>query len=70
MKLYLIRHGVTDQNKKRCLQGRSDIELNEQGRELARITAEGLRDVNFDLIFTSPLKRAYEKTIFSKPYFY
>ena len=60
MKLYLIRHGVTDQNKKRCLQGRSDIELNEQGRELARITAEGLRDVNFDLIFTSPLKRAYE----------
>lgn len=60
MKLYLIRHGVTDQNKKRCLQGRSDIELNEQGRELARITAEGLKEVGFDLIFTSPLKRAYE----------
>lgn len=60
MKIYLIRHGVTDQNKKRCLQGRSDIELNEDGRELARKTAEGLKDVKFDLIFTSPLKRAYE----------
>lgn len=60
MKIYLIRHGVTDQNKKRCLQGRSDIELNENGRELARKTAEGLRDVDFDIIFSSPLKRAYE----------
>lgn len=60
MILYLIRHGVTDQNKKRCLQGRSDIELNEYGRELARKTAEGLKDVEFDMIFTSPLKRARE----------
>ena len=60
MKLYLIRHGVTDQNKKKCLQGRSDIELNEVGRELAEKTAEGLKNVKFDYIFTSPLKRAYE----------
>lgn len=60
MYIYLIRHGETDQNKRKCLQGRSDIELNEYGRELARKTAEGLRDVNFDLIFTSPLKRARE----------
>lgn len=60
MIIYLIRHGVTDQNKKRCLQGRSDIELNEYGRELAQKTAEGLKDVKFDVIFTSPLKRAAE----------
>lgn len=60
MKIYLIRHGETDQNRKRCLQGRSDIELNEYGRELARKTAEGLKDVGFDMIITSPLKRAKE----------
>lgn len=60
MYLYLIRHGETDQNRKKCLQGRSDIELNENGRELAGKTAEGLKDVKFDLIFTSPLKRARE----------
>lgn len=58
MNIYLIRHGETDQNKKRCLQGRSDIELNEYGCELARKTAQALKDVRFDLIFTSPLKRA------------
>lgn len=60
MILYLIRHGETDQNKKRCLQGQSDIELNAYGRELALKTAEGLKNVNFDFIFTSPLKRAAE----------
>ncbi len=60
MKIYLIRHGETDQNKCKCLQGRSDIELNEYGRELARKTAEGLKDIPFDIIFTSPLKRARE----------
>lgn len=60
MKIYLIRHGETDQNKCKCLQGRSDIELNEYGRELARKTAEGLKDIDFDVIFTSPLKRARE----------
>lgn len=60
MKIYLIRHGETDQNRKYCLQGHSDIELNEYGRKLARKTKEGLEDVDFNLIFTSPLKRAKE----------
>jgi probable phosphoglycerate mutase len=60
MIIYLIRHGVTELNKKRCLQGRSDIELNDYGRELARKTAEGIKDVKLDMIFTSPLKRAAE----------
>ncbi len=60
MKLYLIRHGETDQNKRKCLQGRCDIELNEYGRELARMTAQGLKGVAFDVIYTSPLKRAVE----------
>ena len=60
MILYLIRHGQTDQNKRKCLQGRSDIELNDYGRELAVKTAEGLQEVKIDMIFTSPLKRAAE----------
>lgn len=60
MKVYLIRHGETDRNKKRMLQGQSDIELNEYGRELARAAGEGLKNVDFDLAFTSPLVRAKE----------
>ena len=60
MQLYLIRHGETDYNKSRRIQGQCDIELNDYGRELARITAQGLKDVPFDMAFTSPLKRARE----------
>ena len=60
MKLYLIRHGETDWNKVHRIQGSSDIELNEYGRELAFMTREGLRHVPIDIGYTSPLKRAKE----------
>ena len=60
MILYLVRHGETDWNRVRRLQGWTDVPLNEKGRELAFKTAEGLRDVKFDLCISSPLSRAYE----------
>lgn len=59
MKLYIIRHGETDWNKDKRLQGQSDTELNEYGVKLAEITSEALKDIKFDHIFSSPLKRAY-----------
>lgn len=58
MRLYIVRHGETDMNKNHLLQGQSDSELNEYGRELAGKTRDGLAGVNFDVAFTSPLKRA------------
>lgn len=60
MKLYIIRHGQTDWNRARKLQGRTDIPLNERGRFVAELTREGLKDVAFDVAFTSPLSRAKE----------
>lgn len=58
MDIYLIRHGETDYNKEKRLQGETDIPLNEKGIDLARKTAKGLEDVHFDRIYTSPLVRA------------
>ena len=60
MIVYLFRHGETDWNKARRLQGQSDISLNEFGRELAVKTAEALKGVKFDRVFSSPLDRALE----------
>jgi probable phosphoglycerate mutase len=60
MKVYNVRHGETDWNKDRRLQGHSDIELNAYGIELAEKTRDGLKDIHFDYIFSSPLKRAYK----------
>lgn len=58
MRLYIVRHGETDWNKARRVQGHSDIPLNEYGIHLAEQTAEGMKDIPFDLAYTSPLIRA------------
>ena len=42
MKIYLFRHGETDWNKQRRLQGQSDVPLNAFGIELAVKTAKAL----------------------------
>lgn len=60
MIIYLMRHGETEWNKRGCFQGQVDIPLNDYGRELARITAEALKDVKFEAAFCSPLLRAME----------
>ena len=60
MKLYVIRHGKTDWNCRRKLQGESDILLNENGRRLAEITRENMGTIPFDLVITSPYQRARE----------
>ncbi len=58
--LYIMRHGITDWNLSHKLQGRTDIPLNEEGRELARRAAKEYKEVNFDVCFCSPLSRAKE----------
>ncbi len=58
--LYIMRHGKTDWNALYKLQGRTNIPLNETGREMARKAAEEYADVHFDVCFCSPLLRAKE----------
>ena len=59
MRLILVRHGQTDLNTKRVYQGkRTDEDLNETGISQAQKTANFLKEFNFDLIISSPLKRA------------
>lgn len=62
MELALIRHGQTDWNLDERVQGRTDIPLNETGREQARTAAELIRadGAHWDLILSSPLQRARE----------
>ena len=60
MEIYIVRHGQTMWNKEKRLQGSVDIELNENGKELAVITGKNLMDTHIDMIYSSPLKRAHE----------
>ena len=58
MNIYLVRHGETIWNKEGRIQGREDVPLNEKGIALAEITSEGMREIPFDVIYSSPLIRA------------
>ncbi|MBQ4459370.1 MAG: histidine phosphatase family protein [Clostridia bacterium] len=60
--IYIVRHGQTEQNLKKKLQGRSDYPLTELGREQASAVGDAFRDAGivFDQVYTSPLGRAVE----------
>lgn len=60
MLLYVVRHGVTEWNRQKRAQGCEDVPLAPEGLELARKTGEAMRDIHFDLCYTSPLSRAKE----------
>ncbi|WP_062107393.1 histidine phosphatase family protein [Bacillus niameyensis] len=54
----IIRHGETDWNALGKVQGKTDIPLNATGLQQARECRDILQGSNWDLIITSPLKRA------------
>jgi broad specificity phosphatase PhoE len=58
--LALVRHGETDWNRERRLQGRADIPLNSTGVEQARSLVERFDASEWSLILSSPLARAWE----------
>ena len=60
MHLYFVRHGETDWNAERRIQGSTDIPLNETGRRQASGTGRLLARRSWDALYASPLSRAFE----------
>ena len=62
MMIYIMRHGQTDKNQAKLLQGRSDIPLNETGVLEAKAAGEWLQKqgITFDRVYASPMIRAMQ----------
>ena len=58
MKIWIARHGQTDLNHNRRMQGLTDCPLNEKGIRQARESRRNIGDVHFDAVYASPLQRA------------
>lgn len=62
--IIFVRHGQTEWNVLKRMQGREDIPLNEQGLKEAELTASGIKSacdntgIVFDKVVSSPLLRA------------
>lgn len=55
-----MRHGSTDWNEAGKVQGRSNVPLNDGGRNMAKKAIEEYKNVHFDVVYCSPLVRAKE----------
>ncbi|HCX65411.1 MAG TPA: hypothetical protein DHN33_09400, partial [Eubacteriaceae bacterium] len=60
MKLYIVRHGLTQWNLDKIIQGCIDTELLPQGRDDAQVLSEKIGDYPVEIVYTSPLRRAYD----------
>jgi probable phosphoglycerate mutase len=61
MELYIARHGETESNSVRRLQGgNKDTPLTQKGIAQAEKLAEEIKNIEFDAIYSSPLKRAVD----------
>ncbi|OPL17492.1 MAG: hypothetical protein AVO38_00465 [delta proteobacterium ML8_D] len=66
--IFLIRHGNTEFNKKKLFRGHFDVPLDSTGIRQAEETGKFLKVIDFDVIFSSPLSRAYKTAEIIKKY--
>lgn len=67
--IYLVRHGQTDWNVEKKIQGHIDIPLNNEGKQQALITADKLKKLKIDKIYSSDLLRTRETAKIISQYF-
>ncbi len=57
-RIYLIRHGETESNRRGIFRGRLDIPLSDTGEKQAESLKKYFKNISIEIVFSSPLKRA------------
>ena len=60
MRIILARHGETDYNKKKIIQGHTDIPLNEEGISQGIAAGKKIEGYKIGIAYSSTLGRAYD----------
>lgn len=66
-KIFLIRHGESQQNINDVLSGVTDIPLSEKGKEQCSVLAHYFEGVKINKVFATPLQRAKDSAKFIFP---
>lgn len=59
-RVYFVRHGETDWNRTRKLQGQLDVPLNETGLKQSMLVGKALKGIPLVKAFSSDLQRAMQ----------
>jgi broad specificity phosphatase PhoE len=59
-RVYIVRHAETEENKQKIIQGHLDTNLNSEGERQADLVSKALKDIPFDVAYSSNLKRAMD----------
>lgn len=62
IRVFVVRHGQTEWNIEKILQGHKDIPLNEEGHKQAKLLGDRLKDIKFDCWVSSDLTRCIQTT--------
>lgn len=60
MEFYIIRHGETNWNVEGRIQGQTNSRLTEKGGRQAHLTANKLKNMSFEAVYSSDLERAMD----------
>lgn len=67
MNLYVIRHGQVPSNVKGIISGWNDEELTDKGILQANQIRDKLQSIQFDVVYSSPIKRAKQTAMIVAP---
>ena len=62
-KVYLVRHCESLSNEMKVAAGHTDFDISERGARQLQYLAERFKDVPLDVIYSSPLQRAYKTAL-------